>query len=131
LGLAATAQIFAEVITNDATASCDCHKEAGFSLRIVRYAVGFQVARYEAQSSENQVKWYRDHMPNTVHHSGHPAIRPACLCCHQRVTVHFRGRGGSMLFDICQRERQSVAGTCDPLDRSEAEIDFFHVQPGA
>ena len=43
LGLAATAQIFARVITNDAIASCDCHKEVGLSPRIVRYEATFQL----------------------------------------------------------------------------------------
>ena len=42
-GLAATAQIFARVITNDAIASCDCHIEVGISPRIVRYEATFQL----------------------------------------------------------------------------------------
>lgn len=41
-GLAATAQIFANVITNDAIASCDCHNKVGISPRIVRYEATFQ-----------------------------------------------------------------------------------------
>jgi len=32
-------------------------------------------------------------------------------------------KGVPVLFDICQRERQSVVGTCDQLDRGAAEID--------